>query len=176
MKGVRFPSGFRLESLTRAHHRKAFVSGQVQVDEWLTTKALQNQEKHLSVTKVLVDEHGAIAGYFTLGTGQVDFGDLPAEAAKKLPRRMLPVAVLAWLGVARSRQGQGLGRLLVAQALRDCYEAGKTFAFIAVILDCVDDASISFYEHFGFAQLPDRPNRLFLSARLLQTMMNNSHS
>ena len=72
-------------------------------------------------------------GYYTLAAGQVDFGDLPVEATKHLPRRMLPVAVLAWLGINVAHEGQGLGRRLLAQALRDCYEAGKTFAFIAVI-------------------------------------------
>ena len=75
------------------------------MDDWLKTKALQNQDKHLSATKVLLDESGAIAGYFTLATGQVDFGDLPTEVAKTLPRRMLPVAVLAWLGVAADHHG-----------------------------------------------------------------------
>ncbi len=35
----------------------------------------------------------------------------------RLPRRVLPVAVLAWLGVSEGCQGQGLGRLLLAQAL-----------------------------------------------------------
>src|SRR5205085_4713564 len=104
--------------------------------------------KHLSVTKVLLDESGSIAGYYTLATGQVDFTDLPAEVARQLPRRLLPVAVLAWLGVSRDRQGHGLGRLLLAQALRDCYEAGKTFAFIAVILDCLNDAAKAFYRRW----------------------------
>jgi hypothetical protein len=33
----------------------------------------------LSVTRVLIDGVGALAGYYTLATGQVDFGDLPAE-------------------------------------------------------------------------------------------------
>ena len=99
-------------------------SGDEKVDRWLATKALQHPEKHLSVTKVLLDESGVIAGYYTLATGQVDFGDLPAEAARRLPRRAPPAAVLAWLGVSADCQGQGLGRLRLAQALRDCYEAG----------------------------------------------------
>src|SRR5262245_61680967 len=103
--------------------------------------------------------------------GQVDFGELPAEAAKKLPRRMLPVAVLAWLGVNRNPTGQGLGRLLLAQALRDCHDAGKTFAFIAVILDCINDTAKAFYQHYDFAQLPGHPYRLFLSAKQLDGMM-----
>ena len=174
MSGVQFPTGYRLERLVKAHPRKAFVSGQAEVDDWLATKAHQNQDKHLSATKVLLDESGVIAGYYTLATGQVDFGDLPQEAAKKLPRRMLPVAVLAWLGVAIDRHGQGLGRSLLAQALRDCYDAGQTFSFIAVILDCVDDTSKAFYQHFNFAELPGHPYRLYLSANQLKAMMTGS--
>src|SRR5205085_6097588 len=171
MNGVRFPAGYRLERLSKAHPRQAFASGQAQVDDWLRTKALQNQGKHLSATKVLLDESGAIAGYYTLATGQVDFGDLPAEAAKGLPRRMLPVAVLAWLGVSAEHQGQGLGRLLLAQALRDCHEAGKTFAFIAVILDCLNDKAKAFYRHYDFEELPGHSSRLFLSAKRLAALM-----
>src|SRR5438046_3100013 len=79
---------------------------------------------------------------------QVDFGDLPAEISKLLPRRLLPVAVLAWLGVSAAHQGRGLGRLLVAQALRDCYEAGKSFPFVAAILDCLNDKAKAFYRQW----------------------------
>jgi GNAT superfamily N-acetyltransferase len=171
VSGVPIPVGFQFERLARTHSRKAFASGHAQVDDWLHAKALQNQQKHLSVTKVLVDADGAIAGYYTLATGQVDFSDLPLELAKKLPRRMLPVAVLAWLGVSADRQGQGLGRLLLAQALRDCYEAGRTFAIVAVVLDCIDANAKAFYQRFDFAELPGHPYRLFLTAAQLETMM-----
>jgi GNAT superfamily N-acetyltransferase len=171
---VRFPEGFRLERLRREHPRKPFRCGEAAVEDWLAAKALQNQDKRLSVTKVLLDPAGAVAGYYTLATGQVDFGDLPAEVTKRLPRRALPVAVLAWLGVVTAHQGQGLGRLLLAQALRDCYEAGKTFAFLAVILDCVSDAAKAFYRRWDFEELPGHPYRLFLSARRLEAMMEGS--
>ena len=174
MSEVRFPAGFRVERLVRTHPRKRFSSGQPQVDEWLATKALQNQDKHLSVTKVLLDETEVIAGYYTLATGQVDFGDLPTEVAKKLPRRILPVAVLAWLGVATDHHDRGLGRALLARSLRDCYEAGQTFAFVAVVIDCINDDAKAFYQHFDFAELPGHSYRLFLSAQHLEAMMTGS--
>jgi GNAT superfamily N-acetyltransferase len=176
VSGVRFPDGFRLESLRRDHPRKPFRCGEAEVDDWLATKALQNQDKHLSATKVLLDPAGAITGYYTLATGQGEFGDLPAELTKRLPRRVLPVAVLAWLGVADEHKGWGLGRLLLAQALRDCYEAGKTFAFLAVILDCINDSAKAFYRRWDFEQLPGHPDRLFLSARKLEAMMEGKES
>ena len=171
MIGVIFPAGFVLESLQRSHPRSVFDCGQIEVNDWLQTKALQNQEKRLSATKVLLDQEGSIAGFFSLATGQVDFGDLPPELARKLPRRALPVAILAWLGVSRAYQGQKLGVLLLAQALRDCHGAGQTFAFVAVILDCVDERAKTFYRRWDFAELPGSPFRLFLSSQTLSAMM-----
>jgi predicted N-acetyltransferase YhbS len=112
---VSFPDDFRLERLKRDHPRARFRCGQDEVEQWLANNALQHQEKQFSVTKVLVDQGGAIVGCYTLATGQVDFSELPADLAKRLSRRVLPVAILAWLGVSEVYQGQGLGRLLMAQ-------------------------------------------------------------
>jgi GNAT superfamily N-acetyltransferase len=168
---VVFPANFRLEPLRREHRRKQFRCGQVAVDDWLATKALQNQQKHLSSTKVLLNAADEIAGYYTLAMGQVDFGDLPAEICKRLPKRFLPVAVLAWLGVHDDFHGQGLGKLLLAQALADCYHAGQSFAFVAVLLDCIDETAKAFYQKWNFAELPGHPLKLFLSAAQLEAMM-----
>lgn len=171
MSGVVFPQGFRLEALRKEHPRRHFECGQAEVNNWLRTKALQHQEKRLSATKVLIDENRAIAGFYTLATGQVDFADLPAELMRKLPRRALPVAIVAWLGVNRAHQGRDFGDLLFAQALRDCYVASQTFAFVAVILDCIDARAKSFYQRWDFAELPGNPYRLFLSSQTLAALM-----
>ena len=173
---VRFPKGYRCETLGKSHPRAAVSSGQPAVDTWLAERALQNQEKHLSVTRVVVDPRGAIAGYYTLAMGQVDLGDLPPELAKKLPRRAVPVAVLAWLGVDQRFQGQGLGARLLAPALGDCHRAGKDFAFVAVIIDCIDTAAKACYQRWDFQELPGRPMRLFLGARALEAIVRGQDS
>ncbi|MDB5348331.1 MAG: hypothetical protein JWP89_6708 [Schlesneria sp.] len=171
---IPFPGEYRLERLQKSHPRRGFDCGQGLVNDWVRTKALQHQEKRLSVTKVLIDSTDLLAGFYTLATGQIDFGDLPTELVRQLPRRALPVAVLAWLGVHRSLHGQGLGDRLLASSLRDCYDAGQTFAFVAVILDCVDDAAKSYYTRWDFSELPGNPYRLFLSASTLAAMMQSS--
>jgi GNAT superfamily N-acetyltransferase len=168
---VVFPDGYRLAALDKDHPRRDFRSGVAEVDHWLATKALQHQKRRLSTTKVLLDGSGHIAGFYTLATGQVDFGDLPAEVIRKLPRCALPVAILAWLGVRRDRQGSGLGKRLFAQALADCHHAGEVFAFVAVILDCLNEQVKAFYQHWGFQELPGNPYRLFISAAQLTAMM-----
>ena len=168
---VGFPEGFRIEVLRREHPRNAFDSGQSAVNGWLHQYALQNQRKRLSVTRVLLDANRHIAGYYTTAMGQADFSQLPEELAQKLPKRALPVAVLAWLGVDHRFQGMGLGTRLLAHALAECHRAGEAFAFIAVVLDCVDDAAKRFYVRWDFREVPGRPMRLFLSAEALDAMM-----
>jgi GNAT superfamily N-acetyltransferase len=173
MSSARFPAGYRLEPLRKSHPRSAFRSGQALVDDWLATKALQNQDKRLSATKVLIGPSQRIAGFYTLATAQVGFGDLPPELLRRLPRRDLPVAVLAWLGIDANHQGQGLGRRLLAQALRDCYLASQTFPVVAVILDCVDEAAKSFYRRWDFREVPGYPHRLYLSWQQVEAMMRS---
>jgi len=51
------------------------------------------------------------------------------------------------------------------------HEAGKTFAFIAVILDCINEESKLFYQKWDFQALPGSPYRLYLSAKHLEAMM-----
>ncbi len=173
MTGVQFPENWKIENLAKLHDRKEFKSGNFEVDQWLSQMALQSQSKRLTNTKVLLNEASEIVGYYTLATSQVDFSDLPQGSSKSLPRRPLPVAVLAWLGIAKSYQGQGIEKRLLAKALRDCHGAGQTFAFIAVVLDCLDHTAKEFYQRYDFEELPGYPMKLYLPYQRLDKMMNS---
>jgi ribosomal protein S18 acetylase RimI-like enzyme len=170
LSGPRFPEGWSIEVLDKSHPRQKFDSGNYDVDAWFRKSALQSQTKQLTTSKVLLDDTRTIAGYYSLAFSQIDFSDLPPELAKKLPRRQLPVSVLAWLGVDRSFQRRGIGQRLLATSLFDCYQASKTFAFIAVILDCVDENAKRFYQRFDFAELPGYPMRLYLPFKSLEAL------
>lgn len=171
MSATFLPAGFRLERLAKHHHRRSFRSSHQDVDEWLITKSFQQQQKHLSATKVLLDHEDTIVGYYTLAIGHVDFSELPHDVVKQLPRRQLPVATLAWFGINLSHQGQGLGRRMLAQALSDCFDAGQTFAFVAVVLDCINENAREFYARFGFEEMPGQPFRMFLSFERLRVIV-----
>jgi GNAT superfamily N-acetyltransferase len=81
------------------------------------------------------------------------------------------VATIAGFGVDQRFQGRGLGKRLLAAALRACYDASQTFAFVAVILDCVDQAAKRFYQRFDLRELLGYPLRLFVSAKTLESNM-----
>lgn len=97
--------------------------------------------------------------------------DLPADAVRSLPRRQLPAAILAWFAIDQNHQGTGLGKRLFAAALRDCYQASETFAFVAILLNCIDESAKRFYQQFDLDELPGFPMRLFLSFKMLERMM-----
>jgi ribosomal protein S18 acetylase RimI-like enzyme len=165
------PAGYEFVPLARSHRRAAFDCGNDAVNDWLKARALQNQQKRLSTSKVLANADGIIAGFFTLATGQADFSELPAELVAKLPRRALPIAIVAWLGVGLEFHRQGIGTLLVAKALADCHAAGQIFNFVALVLDCIDEQAKAFYQRFDFREIPGKPLRLFLPTATLDAMM-----
>jgi GNAT superfamily N-acetyltransferase len=171
VKEIRWPDGFFIEQLNKRHKRTAFCSGLDIVDEWLRKRARQAQEKRLSVTKLLLKKPNIIAGYFTLAIGQVNFDELPHEMARKLPRTLLPIVTLAWLGVDRRYRGKRFGERILAQALADCYHTGQILPFVAVLLDCATVSAKAFYQRYDFDELPGHPMKLMLPWKLLKRMM-----
>jgi len=169
--GVRIPEGFSWELLAKRHPRRTFHCGEPAVDAWLKTQALQNQQKRLSSTRVLLSADNQIAGFYTLAMNQVDVSELPEDIARHLPKRLLPVAVLAWMGVDLKFRGQLLGRGLVAQAIRTCHEGGRTFPFVALLIDCLNPSVKAFYQRWNFREAPGQPMRLFLSAAELAALV-----
>jgi predicted N-acetyltransferase YhbS len=86
--------------------------------------------------------------------------ELPDKLAKRLPRYpQLPVILLGGLAVDLSCKGRGLGEFLLMDALRRSAESAADITAMAVVVDAKDAAAASFYEHFGFTQLQQRPGR-----------------
>lgn len=167
---VRFPEGLRIEPLEQHHDRKRFDCGSEPVNDWLRTKARQSQQKHLSSTRVLVNAQAAIAGFYTLAYGHVRMDQLPAEIARKLPDTLIPVAVLAWLGVDKHYRGSGIGDRLLAHALMQAREAAQIIPFVGVVIDCLDAAAKGFYQRYDFAEFPGHPMKLLVSRKQLDAL------
>jgi ribosomal protein S18 acetylase RimI-like enzyme len=77
---------------------------------------------------------------------------------------MISAALVGRLARDERVRGQGIGGLLLADAVRRILGAGRSVAVFAIVVDAKDDAAIAFYRGFGFTPFPLRPNRLFLLA------------
>jgi predicted GNAT family N-acyltransferase len=87
---------------------------------------------------------------------------LPREQAKGLPKIDIPVILIGRLAVQLSAQGQGLGELLLLNALSRADFLSRNVGIRLVEVDAINDKAKQFYEGYGFAALADNPRHLFL--------------
>ena len=153
----------RVERLTAHHDLGSFHCGVKELDDWLRGYALDNQQRNLSRTFVLVDDDGQVAGYYSLTMGGVRREALPARYGRGLPRYDIGMVLLARLAVGHNRQGRGLGRDLLIEAIGRAAMAGQHAAARFIAVDPIDENARSFYTAFGFRPVAgDSGGRMYL--------------
>lgn len=155
------------EPLGRAHDRSRFTCGEAALDRWFRAQA--GQEERRNITRVFVARDGeasepdVVVGFYTLSMFTLAFDDLPSDLSRKLPRYPeVPAALIGRLARSEKVRGQGVGELLLADAIQRILGAAKTIAAFAIVADAKDARAGEFYRAYGFIPFPTRPGRLFL--------------
>jgi GNAT superfamily N-acetyltransferase len=73
-----------------------------------------------------------------------------------------PLIYIDALGVRNAYQGQGLGRMLLIDALRRAHSVAKNVAIYGVALRSLNDRTTAFYEKHGFGKVDDEKNPLMV--------------
>ena len=151
------------EPLGPAHDRAAFSCGIEALDNYLRKQAGQDVKKRVAVAFVLTPDGKTVAGYYTLSQYSVELDAIPDALAAKLRKYpFVPATLIGRLAVSNECRGQGLGELLLMDALNRCLSGSKQVASPAVIVDAKDDRAGAFYKKYGFIELPMIPKQLFL--------------
>jgi GNAT superfamily N-acetyltransferase len=152
-----------VERLDASHTRVGFHCGKPSLDQFLLSLVSQYEKRKLGRTYVAVlPGQKRVIGYYTLASGALSFQNLPARAARKLPRHPVPVILLARLAVDQRVQGRGLGKFLLMDALKRCLALSGQVGVHAVEVEAIDEQAREFYEGFGFVPLLDRALHLYL--------------
>jgi len=155
--------GFVIEPLGKHHGRAAFTSGQPDLDDWFHRRAGQDGRRNVARVFVAVEDTVGVVGFYSLSTFTLSLIDLPEEIARKLPRYdVIPAALASRLARDERVRGQGIGELLLADAVRRILSASKTLAVFAIVVEAKDARAVAFHEGFGFRPFPLHPDRLFL--------------
>ncbi len=154
----------QFQALQDKHDTEGFTCGVDALDQWLKRIARQHISKGVSRTFVAVDPASPekILGYYSLTVAEIDTDKLPKDVAKKLPRRV-PLVLLGRLATTITARGQGIGALLLMDALRRIVEVSHNVGVTLIMVDAKDETAANFYRHFGFAPLPDTALRLALT-------------
>jgi predicted GNAT family N-acyltransferase len=158
----------RIALLRDEHDRGRFTCGVESLDRYLKTQAGQDVRRKANGVFILseVNEPTHVLGYYTLCAMAISQGDVPEAARKHVPRYPLVSATLIGrLAVAKERQGQRLGAVLLADALRRAFDSAGTVGSSMVVVDALDEAAAGFYAAHGFVRLPDSL-RLVLPMRM----------
>ena len=156
----------RIEALGGHHDRATFSSGRHGLDDWFRQRAGQDDKRNITRVFVAIDDASAVVGFYSLGSFALSVRDLPEAIARKLPRyEAIPAALIGRLARDERVRGQGVGELLLADAIRRILGAGRSIAVFAIVVDAKDDDAVAFYRRYGFQPFPSRPMRLFLPAK-----------
>lgn len=160
---------WQIEPFDSSHDRSKFSCGEASLDHFLHSQVSQYEKRHLGRTYVLVASGAKqVLGYYTLASSAILYGDLPLKLAKKLPKHQVPVILLGRLAVDLSLRGQGIGRILLKNALERCILFSSQVGIYAVIVDALNENAKNFYQQFGFAQLENNEMRLFILLATLE--------
>ena len=144
------------------------------LDRYLRTQAGQDVRRKANAVFILVESNkpNFVLGYYTLCATALPQGDVPMAARKHIPRYPLVSATLVGrLAVSEARQGEGLGAILLADAVRRTYASAAIVGSSMLIVDAINDRAAAFYEGNGFVRLPDSL-RLVLPMRTIHRLVN----
>ena len=153
----------RFEPLGPAHDRANFSCGVPVLDDYLQKQSGQDVRRRVAVTFGATTDGKTVVGYYTLSQFSVELGALPEALARRLPKYpFVPATLIGRLAVSTAFRGQGIGEMLLMDALHRSLAGSRQIASAAVIVDAKDENAAAFYRKYGFLELPNIPSRLFL--------------
>ena len=165
----------RIELLSKSHDRQAFDCGQSALNHYLQQTARQHIEKGIARTFVLVNENlpEEIIGFFTLLWCELHTDYLPPVWSKKYPSKV-PIVKLGRLAVSRRYQNQGMGEIMMVEAMKKTLTIAENAGIVGFFVDAKDEVAKHYYQRFGFQSLPDRPLEMYLLVSPLREALRKS--
>lgn len=95
-----------------------------------------------------------VVGYYSVSGHRLIRDELPKSIGRGSPTEV-PAVLLARIAIDKHLQGQGLGGVLLADALRRVIAATDLVAARFVVVDALHENAATFYEQHGFRRIPN---------------------
>ena len=138
---------FRSQALNPDIQRlDALDSGEPSMDTWLSEHAAGAEARRVARTFVWTTEDQTVRAYYSLTGHRIVRDELPKSIGRGSPSEV-PAVMLARLALDKSLHGQGLGGVLLADALERIVVATQIVAARLVVVDALHERAAAFYEH-----------------------------
>jgi ribosomal protein S18 acetylase RimI-like enzyme len=167
----------QVSELSGRHDRESFDCGNAELNNYLRQIAGQHVRKSLARVYVACEESGPgrIVAYYSLSACELRSKELPEPFRKRFPSR-IPAVRLGRLAVARANQRQGVGELMLFDAMRNVGQVDAVVGAVALVVDAKDEAAKRFYVKYGFLELPEQPLKLFLPIASVKACAARAHA
>ncbi|MFP5470978.1 MAG: GNAT family N-acetyltransferase [Bacteroidia bacterium] len=163
-----------IELLNKKHNRSDFDCGKELLNNYLKNQAGQDVKRKLSACFVLSENKtNSVKGFYTLSNNSIPLSSFPEQVQKKLPKSYtsIPTTLLGRLAIDKNYQGQGIGKILLIDALKRSFNNTQEIASFAVVVDPIDDEAERFYKKYDFITLPDS-GKMFITTRTLSELFS----
>ncbi len=158
---------FEILPFNKGYRRDKFDCGNDELNDWLRTRAGQQERRHNTRTFLAIRD-GRIIAYYASTTYQLDIDEAAAAFGSGSRRYPMPAILLARLAVDRASSGHNVGRRLVLHFLREMARLSHSVGFEVVLVHAIDRDAASFYARCGFLPFADHPDKLFITTRDLR--------
>ncbi len=158
---------YKITALTEIHDVANFDSGESSINLWLQSTSRFSQAENLAQTFVISNQNRQVIGYYALCSAAIHRNELAKPMKKHGFPSMIPLVLLARLGVDRRYQGKGVGAQLLSDALSRCLSVSSNIAVHGVLVHALKDAVRSYYKAYGFLELPNVSNSLILPIKVV---------
>jgi len=147
-------SPFDISSFDKNKHgRTHFDCGVQSLNHFIHRQVSQDARRNLNrcYAATHIDHPGRLAGYYTLSSHSIEPDDLPHDQPDS-PYPSIPAALIGRLAACQAFQGQGLGKALVADAIKRLVKLRESLGVSLIIVDPLGEDVVALYERFGFEE------------------------
>jgi len=145
-----------ISALREEHDLSSFCCGESDLDKFINKKAKKlHLDNRIKVFCACARDSHSVCGLYSLAIRHEDTKKLLAEGDPPLPEKNFPALYIGTLAVSLRHQNQGLGTILLINALRRAYYISQNVAVFGVALRSLNDRTTKLYEKYGFGLRED---------------------
>lgn len=138
-----------------AKTKRKIINHSKEIDEFLKTEALIEQESGFSVTHLFMHPtKDELIGYISLCNDNVNL-DIEEKNQMNSPYSVIPALKIARVGVSIDYRGKGIGKDIILTSVFMAVIMKNYSGIVALTLDCYAH-KLEFYEHIGFTRTIDQ--------------------
>ena len=150
----------KINPITSKDSVRRFDCGEREVNTFFQRKAFKSAQQGRTKIFIATKEANQLAiGAYSLTVSREQSQKLATQDQKDIWSDGVPLIFIGYIGVHRSFQNMGLGRLLLIDALKRANSVSKDVPFYGVGLRSLNDRTTTFYKRMGFNIAPGEDNQ-----------------